>query len=109
MAAIKFFIIINGSICEQHADNNCVFFGCDLKVLAFERMTVYLCGCENFRFRNFEIFSPNFLFRVSRNFPRISRNYAKHEIKICATFRNFAKTKSQFGQHFSNVKKLIIF
>ena len=40
MAAIKFFIIINGSICEQHADNNCVFLVVIIRT--YDRILVWL-------------------------------------------------------------------
>ena len=37
------------------------------------------------------VISRNFQFRVSRNFLRISRNFAKHGIEIWATFGHFSK------------------
>ena len=49
-------------------------------------------GCENFRIsRNFfEIF--NFVFR--EHFPRISRNFAKHEIETWAKISQFGETRN---------------
>ena len=38
---------------------------------------------------------PSDHFRVSRNFPRISQNFAKHKIKIWAKISQFRETLNQ--------------
>ena len=86
---------------EEKKNLNRYFFARKIyKSLLFpaKKVTNWHCykgGCEHFRFRNYAKFSWNFLFRVLRNFPIISWNFAKHEIKIWEKFSQFRKTRNQ--------------
>ena len=75
-------------------------------------------GCENFRFRNFAKFEGNFATHELKIFANISRNtkskfgqnfrhFAKHEIKVWATFLLFCKKEMIFL--LQNFLKIIYF